>query len=209
LQLVPLPELWDQLGFLVTKILGDNSHFIYLFIYYLLIKDKNSLSFPRRGMFVQPFYFVSYYFSWIEYDDFYFYFQETYNSRLREKYGDDPSIHPNFDPDLWMEVGSFSGLDKNQVYGLSNTTVGNLQATCSVLIVGSSQSVSNTQSKEFMALKQQYAQLSVDYQHLHQMIMDIRSKMSDDTCAPPFWLFYPGNDQPPPPPPPPPAPPLF
>jgi hypothetical protein len=23
----------------------------------------------------------------------------------------------------------------------------------------------------------------------------------DDTCAPPFWPFCPGNDQPPPPPP--------
>jgi hypothetical protein len=68
-------------------------------------------------MFVQPFYFISYYFSWIEYDDFYFYFQETYNSRLRERYGDDPSTHPDFNPELWMEVGSFGGSDKNQVYG--------------------------------------------------------------------------------------------
>jgi len=43
-------------------------------------------------MFVQPFYFISYYFYWIEYDDddFFFHFQETYNSRLRERYGDDP-----------------------------------------------------------------------------------------------------------------------
>jgi len=46
-----------------------------------------------------------------------------------------------------------------------------------------------------MALKQQYAQLSADYQHLHQMIMDIRSKIGDDTCTPSFWLFHPGNDQ--------------
>ena len=137
---------------------------------------------------------------------FYFYFQETYNSRLRERYGDDPSTHPDFDPELWMEVGSFGGSDKNQVYGLSNTTAENLRVTRSVSTVGSSQSVSNTQSKEFMALKQQYAQLSVDYQHLHQIIMDIRSKMNDDTCAPPFLPFRLENDQPPPPPP---APPLF
>jgi len=88
-----------------------------------------------------------------------------------------------------MEVWSFGGPDKNQVYGLSNTTAENLRATRSVLTIGSSQSLSNTQSKEFMALKQQYAQLSVDYQHLHQMIMDIRSKMGDDTCAPPFLPF--------------------
>jgi len=40
-QLIHLPRLWDQLGFLVTKILGNDSHFLIL-----LIKDKNSLSFP-------------------------------------------------------------------------------------------------------------------------------------------------------------------
>jgi hypothetical protein len=107
-----------------------------------------------RGMFVQPFYFVSYYFYWIEYDDCFFYFQETYNSRLRERYGDDPVTHSEFDPDLWMEVGSFGGPDKNRVYGLSNTTAENLRAARSVSIVGSSQSVSSTQSKEFIALQQ-------------------------------------------------------
>ena len=68
-------------------------------------------------MFVQPFYFVSYYFSWIEYDDFFFHFHETYNSRLRERYADDPWTHPDFNLDLWMEVGSSRGPDKNQVYG--------------------------------------------------------------------------------------------
>jgi hypothetical protein len=73
---------------------------------------------------------------------FFFNFQETYNNRLRERYGDDPSTHP----DLWMEVGSSSGPDKNQVYGLSNTTAENLRATRSVSTVGSSPSVSSTQS---------------------------------------------------------------
>ena len=125
---------------------------ILLFIY--LIKDKNSLSFPRCGMFVQPFYFVSYYFSWIEYDDFYFYFQETYNNRLRERYGDDLSTHLDFDLELWMEKWSFGRLTKNQVYGLSNTTAENLWVIRSVSTIGSSQLVLNTQSKEFMALKQ-------------------------------------------------------
>ena len=57
-------------------------------------------------------------------------------------------------------------------------------------------------------MKQQYQRLSADYEQLCQMIMDIRSHMGD-TCAPPFWSFSPGNDQPSPPPPPPPAPPLF
>ena len=46
---------------------------------------------------------------------------------MRERYGDDPSTHPNFDPDLWMEVGSSGGPDKNWVYGLSKTTAKNLR----------------------------------------------------------------------------------
>jgi hypothetical protein len=99
-------------------------------------------------MFVRTFYFVSYYVSyyvyWIEYDDYFlFYFQETYNNRLRERYGDDILTHPEFDPDLWMEVGSSGGPDKNRVYGLSNTTADNLQSTRSVSTVGSSQGAPN------------------------------------------------------------------
>jgi hypothetical protein len=109
-------------------------------------------------MFVQPFYFY-----WIEYDDYFFHFQETYNSRFRERYGDDPSTYPNFDPDLWMKVGSSGGLNKNRVYGLSNTTAENLQAVRSVSIVESSQSISSTQSKEFVALQHHTAQLTEKY----------------------------------------------
>jgi len=78
-------------------------------------------------------------------------FQETYNSRLRERYGDNPSTHPDFDPDLWMEAGSSGGPDKNRVYGLSNTTAENLRSTHNVSTIGSSPSVSNTQSEEFIA----------------------------------------------------------
>jgi hypothetical protein len=117
-------------------------------------------------MFVQPFYFVSYYFYWIEYNDLFFHFQETYNSRLRERYGDDPSTHPNFNPDLWMEVGLSGGPDKNRVYGLSNTTAENLRVTRSVSIVGSSQSVLSTQSKEVVALQQHTAHLTEKYEQL-------------------------------------------
>jgi len=62
--------------------------------------------------------------------------------------------------DLWMEVGSSSGSDKNRVYELSNTTTDNLRATCSVSTVGSSQSVSSTQSKEFVALQQHMTHLT-------------------------------------------------
>ena len=148
----------------------------------------------------------------------FFYFQETYNSRLREKYGDDTLTHPEFDPNLWMEVGSSSGPDKNQVYGLSNTTTENLQAARSVSTVGSSQSVSSTQSKEFVALQQhtapltekydhlaaEYAQQKVDHEQLREKVMNMASH-SGDTCAPhPFWPY---NHQPSPPAPSPPAPP--
>jgi len=131
-------------------------------------------------------------FSWNEYDDLKKKIQETYNNRLRERYGDDPSTHPDFDPDLWMEVGSSGGPDKNRVYGLSNTTAENLRSTRSVSTVGSSPSVSSTQSEEFMSLKQQYERLSTNYDQLRQMVMKIRSRMGDDT-------YGPGNNQPPPP----------
>ena len=126
---------------------------------------------------------------------------------MRERYEDDPSSHPDFNPDLWMEVGSSGGPDKNQVYGLSNTTVEKLLSARSVLTDGSSPSVSSTQSEEFLALKQQYERLSTDYAQLHQMVMEIRSKMGNDPCAAPFWQYGLDNNQPPPPPPP--APSLF
>jgi hypothetical protein len=61
-----------------------------------------------------------------------------------------------------------------------------LRMACSVSTVGSSSSISSTQSEEFMALKQQYERLSTDYDQLRQMVMHIRSRMGDDTCAAPF-----------------------
>jgi hypothetical protein len=124
---------------------------------------------------------------------------------LRERYGDNSLTHLDFDPDLWMEVGSSSGSEKNRVYGLSNTTAENLWSARSVSTVRSSPSVSSIQS-EFIDLKQQYQQLSTNYDQLRQMVMKMRSKMDDDTCAASFWPYGPGNNQPPPPPP---APPLF
>jgi len=125
---------------------------------------------------------------------------------LRERYGDDPSTHPEFDSDLWMEVGSSGGLDKNRVYGISNTTAENLRAARNVSTVGSSQSVSSTQSKEFVALKQhtahlteKYEELSANYEQLRQMVMNMASQSGDPCVPPPFWPY---NNQPPPPPPP-------
>jgi len=108
-----------------------------------------------------------------------------------------------------MKVVSSGGPNKNQVYELSNTTIENLQAAHSVSTIGSSQSVSSTQSQEFVALQQhtayrtkKYEQLSTNYEQLRQMVMDMRSQMGG-TCAPFFLQSGPGNDQPPPPPPPP------
>ena len=74
-----------------------------------------------------------------------------------------------------MEVGSSSGPNKNLVYGLSNTTTENLRATCSVSTVGSSQSVSNTQSKEFVVLKQHTAQLTEKYNHLSAEYIELKA----------------------------------
>ena len=66
---------------------------------------------------------------------------------------------------------------------LSNTMAENLHTVRSVSTVGSSSSVSSTQSEEFMALKHKYERISMDYDQLHQMVMEIRSKMGDDPCA--------------------------
>jgi len=105
----------------------------------------------------------------------FFYFQETYNNQLRERYGDDTLTHPEFDPDLWMEVGSSGGPDKNRVYGLSNTTADNLRSTRSVSTVGSSQSISSSQSKEFVALQQHTTQLTEQYDHLSAEYMQLKA----------------------------------
>ena len=147
---------------------------------------------------------------------------------MRERYGDDPLTHPEFDPDLWMEAGSSGGPDKNRVYGLSNTTAANLRSTGTASTAGSSQSVSSSQSKEFVALQQRcdhlseaYTQLKEEqrlaneqhrveseqqraaYEELRQMVMNMAQ---GGTCAPnPFWPY----DRQPPPPPPSPAPPLY
>jgi len=104
---------------------------------------------------------------------------------LRERYGDNPSTHLDFDPDLWMEIGSSGVPEKNRVYRLSNTTAENLRSARSVSTVGSSPSISSTQSED-IALKQQYQQLSTNYDELRQIVMEMRSNMGDDTCAAPF-----------------------
>jgi hypothetical protein len=150
-------------------------------------------------------FFLSYYL--LEFDDFIFYFHETYNSWLKERHGDDPSINPDFDLDLWLEARSSDGPDRNRVYKLSNTTAENLWTTYSVSTVGCSHSIPSTQSLEFVAfldqrvqkytahLNENYELFSVNYEELCQMVMDTRSQMSG-TCVPFYWPHSSGNDQP-------------
>jgi hypothetical protein len=95
-------------------------------------------------------FLLSYYF--LEFNDFIFYFQETYNNCLKERYREDPSTHPDFNPDLWLEAGSSGGPDRNWVYGLSNTMAENLWTTHSVSIVKCSQLVPSTESPKFTVL---------------------------------------------------------
>jgi hypothetical protein len=89
---------------------------------------------------------------------FYFYFHETYNSWLKKRHEDDPSIHPDFDLDLWLEARSFDGPNRNLVYELSNTTTENLWTARSVSIIRCLQSIPSTQSLEFVALLDQRVQ---------------------------------------------------
>jgi hypothetical protein len=57
---------------------------------------------------------------------------------------DDLSIHLKLDPDLWLkEAKSSGGPDKNQVYGISNTTTEDM-AGHSLSTIGFSQSGSNS-----------------------------------------------------------------
>lgn len=73
------------------------------------------------------FFFLSYYF--LEFDEFNFSFQDSYNNRLNKRYGDDHLTYLDLDPDLWLEAGSSSGPDRNQVYDISNSTTENLWTT--------------------------------------------------------------------------------
>ena len=126
-----------------------------------------------------------------------------HNSRLRERYKDDPSTYRDFDPDLWMEARLSDEPDRNRVYGLSNTMAKNLRTACSVSTIGSSQLVASTQSQKFTTLQEhtahlteKYERLSANYKELYRMVMDMRSHMGG-TCMPPFSPFGPRNNQPP------------
>jgi len=70
--------------------------------------------------------------------DLFFSLQETYNSRLKERYENDHLIHLDIDPNLWLEAGSSGEPDRNRVYELSNTTAENLRTTNSNSTIGCS-----------------------------------------------------------------------
>jgi len=104
--------------------------------------------------------------------------KKTYNRQLKERFGDNPSPHLDFDSDLWMKVRSSGKLDKTRAYRFSNIMTKNLWMACSVSTIGSSQLILSIQSSEFTALLQQgvqehmvnlnekYERLSTEYEEL-------------------------------------------
>ena len=124
------------------------------------------------------------------------FFQDTYNSRLKERYEEDLSIHLDLDPNLWLQARLSGGSNRNQVYKLSNSTTENLQTTRSASIIGYSQSILITQTLEFAVmlnqrvqaqtthLNEKYERLTADYEEFHQLIMKMRSHVGG-TYAPP------------------------
>jgi hypothetical protein len=89
----------------------------------------------------------------------YFFFQDTYNSYMKERYRDNPLTHLDFNTDLWLKVGLSSGKPyRNQVYELFNTTIKNLQMTRNVSNVKYSQSVPSIQTLKFEAMLNQWVQ---------------------------------------------------
>jgi hypothetical protein len=132
-------------------------------------------------MFVQPFSFISYYFYELNLMISFFISKRHLTASWRRDMG--MILRPiRIDPDLWMEARSSNGLNRNQVYRLSNTTTENLGTNRSVSTVRSSQSIQGTQSLEFSTLQEhathlneKYEWLCTKYKELHRMVMDIRS----------------------------------
>jgi hypothetical protein len=99
--------------------------------------------------------------------------------------------HQDLDPDLWLEIESSGGPDKNLVYELSNTTVKNLWMTRIASTVGRLQSTSSTQTPEFAVmldqqveahmahLNEKFERFTNDYEELHRLVMEMRSQMND------------------------------
>ena len=62
-----------------------------------------------------------------------FFIYKQYNINIHVKHGEDPSTHPEYDLELWFEVGATSGFDKNWVYGFFMTMTFDMRSDCSVL----------------------------------------------------------------------------
>ena len=56
---------------------------------------------------------IIFYLSYYVLDEFIFSLHDTYNSRLKERYEDEPSTHLDIDLDLWLEGESFGGPDRS------------------------------------------------------------------------------------------------
>jgi len=75
--------------------------------------------------------FVVCWISTISYLKFFFFnllifFNETYNTRLQERYRDNLSTHPELDPELWLKVRLSGRPYRNQIYNISNITAEDL-----------------------------------------------------------------------------------
>ena len=116
-----------------------------------------------------------------------FFFHDTYNIWLKERYGDDTSTHPDLNLDLWWKAGSPGGPDINLVHGLFRTTTEDLRITHNVSTIGCSHSVLSTQTSEFNAISDQWVQaqtthfaidferLSAELAKLCRLVMKMRS----------------------------------
>ena len=77
---------------------------------------------------------------------------------MHKRYRDDLSTYSELNLNLWLEVGFTGGSDGNQVYNFSKTTIEDVRAGHSVLIVGASWSRSSQQSLTVQAIIQEYVQ---------------------------------------------------
>ena len=98
-----------------------------------------------------------------------YFFHDTYNTRLKERHGDDLSIHLDLNSNLWLEKGSSYGPDRNRVNDLPDTMAENFWMTCSVSIIGFSQQILSAQTPKFEAsldqrVKNQTTHFDVDYE---------------------------------------------
>jgi hypothetical protein len=75
-----------------------------------------------------------------------FVFQETCNTRLYERYEKDSSTHRELNLDLWLDVGSTGGPNKNQVYSIFNTTIKDMWVRHNVSTIRTLKSRSSQQS---------------------------------------------------------------